>query len=63
MTVKADRKGSSVTVTVEGSGKEFSLSLKDLGVIASVEGAEQVDEATVKVNAGAKSVSFTITLK
>ncbi|WP_339245051.1 alpha-xylosidase [Paenibacillus sp. FSL F4-0243] len=63
LTVKADRKGSTVTVTAEGSGKEFSLSLKDLGAIASVEGAEQVDETTVKVNAGAKTVSFTITLK
>lgn len=63
LTVKAARKGNSVTVTAEGSGKEFSLSLKDLGAIASVEGAEQVDETTVKVNAGAKSVSFTITLK
>lgn len=63
LVVKADRKGNSITVTAEGSGKEFSLTLKDLGAIASVEGAEQVDETTVKVIAGAKAVSFAITLK
>ncbi|MNW21053.1 hypothetical protein D3C71_2217530 [compost metagenome] len=50
-------------MTAEGSGKAFSLAVKDLGAIASVEGAEQADETTVNVAAGAKSVSFTITLK
>ena len=48
LTVKAERKGSIITVSAEGSGKEFTLSLKDLGAIASVEGAEQVDETTVR---------------
>ncbi|WP_036704763.1 TIM-barrel domain-containing protein, partial [Paenibacillus graminis] len=63
LTVKAERKGSTISVTAEGSGKPFTLAVKDLGAIASVDGAEQADEATVRVNAGAKSVSFTITLK
>lgn len=61
--VEAARSGNTVTVTAEGSGKAFTFAVKDLGAIASVEGAEQADETTVKVNAGAKSVSFTITLK
>ncbi|MNN89219.1 hypothetical protein D3C81_2070000 [compost metagenome] len=63
LTVKAERKGSTVSVTAEGSGKAFTFAVKDLGAIASVDGAEQVDETTVKVNAGAKSVTFTLTLK
>lgn len=63
LTVKAERKGNTVTVAAEGSGKAFTLAVKDLGTIASVEGADQADETTVKVNAGSKSVSFTITLK
>jgi alpha-D-xyloside xylohydrolase len=63
LTVKAERKGSTVSVTAEGSGKEFTLSLKDLGAIASVESVEQIDDTTVKVSAGSKSVAFTITLK
>lgn len=63
LTVKAERKGNTVTVAAEGSGKAFMLAVKDLGTIASVEGADQADETTVKVNAGSKSVSFTITLK
>lgn len=61
--VEAVRSGSTVKVTAEGSGKAFTLAVKDLGAIASVEGAEQVDETTVKVGAGEKSVTFTITLK
>lgn len=61
--VEAARSGNTITVTAEGSGKAFTLAVKDLGAIASVEGAEQADETTVKVNTGAKSVSFTITLK
>ncbi|WP_019913429.1 alpha-xylosidase [Paenibacillus sp. HW567] len=63
LTVKAERKGNTVTVAAEGSGKAFTLAVKDLGAIASVEGAELVDETTVKVNAGAKSAAITITLK
>ncbi|WP_410513599.1 alpha-xylosidase [Paenibacillus sp. BR2-3] len=63
LTVKAERKGSTLSVVAEGSGKEFTLSLKDLGAIASVQGVEQIDDTTVKVSAGSKSVSFTLTLK
>lgn len=62
LTVKAERQGKNVKVTAEGSGKAFTLSLKDLGTIASVAGAEQTDETSVAVAAGAKSVSFSITL-
>ncbi|MCL6605583.1 MAG: alpha-xylosidase [Paenibacillus sp.] len=63
LTVKAERKGSTLTITAEGSGKEFTLALKDLGAIASVQDAEQIDETTVKVSAGSKSLTFVITLK
>ncbi|CAH1224307.1 Alpha-xylosidase [Paenibacillus auburnensis] len=63
LTVTAARTGSTVKVTAEGSGKPFTFAVKDLGAIASVEGAEQADEATVQVSGGSKSVSFTITLK
>lgn len=62
LTVKAERKGSTISVTAEGSGKAFTLAVKDLGTIASVNGAELADASTVSVNAGAKSVAFTITL-
>ncbi|MNC30134.1 Alpha-xylosidase [compost metagenome] len=63
LTVTAERTGNTVKVTAEGSGKPFTLAVKDLGTIASVDGAEQADETTVQVNGGSKSVSFTITLK
>ncbi|MNI62554.1 hypothetical protein D3C73_1178810 [compost metagenome] len=62
LAVKAERKGSTISVTAEGSGKAFTLAVKDLGTIASVDGAELADASTVSVKAGAASVSFTITL-
>ncbi|MFP4977619.1 alpha-xylosidase [Paenibacillus sp. CN-4] len=61
--VQAARQGSTITVSAEGSGKAFSLTLNDLGAAASVDGAELADEKTINVAAGSKQVSFTITLK
>ncbi|AWB45482.1 alpha-xylosidase [Paenibacillus sp. CAA11] len=63
LTVTAERRGKTITVTGSGSGKAFELSLHDTGKIASVSGAERVDEAKVRISAGQAEIKFSIELE
>ncbi|EFM11945.1 glycoside hydrolase family 31 [Paenibacillus curdlanolyticus YK9] len=63
-TVAIAREGKSVVVSLQGSGKAFSVTLNSIGEIASVSGASASFEgSTVIVPAGENNVTVTITLK
>ncbi|WP_337098146.1 alpha-xylosidase [Paenibacillus sp. YIM B09110] len=64
LTISAVRSGSSISFKVKSSGKPFSVSLKGIGAIASVEGAAaEVDGAIARFAAGAAEASFVITIQ
>lgn len=61
LTISATRQGEAITVQLEGSGKSFSLALKGLGPIRSVEGVKaDVKDTVLHIAAGSKQLAFTI---
>lgn len=64
LTISAVRSGNSISFKVKSSGKPFSVSLKGIGAIASVEGASaEVDGTVARFAAGAGEASFVITIQ
>ncbi|MGO4373415.1 alpha-xylosidase, partial [Paenibacillus sp. MCAF20] len=64
LTISAVRSGNSISFKVKSSGKPFSVSLKGIGAIASVEGASaEVDGTVARFAAGAAEASFVITIQ
>jgi Alpha-glucosidases, family 31 of glycosyl hydrolases len=62
-TVSVAREGKSIVVSLQGTGKAFSVTLNSIGEIASASGASaSVDGNTVIVPAGENNVTVTITL-
>ncbi|OBZ09424.1 alpha-xylosidase [Bacillus sp. FJAT-26390] len=63
LTVTASRQGGAISVKVDGSGKPFSIALKGLGDIVSLEGAEaEINGNTAKLSPSAKQLAFTINI-
>lgn len=63
LTVTASRQGSAIAIKVDGSGKPFSIALKGLGDIVSIEGAEaEVNGNTAKLSSNSKQLAFNINI-
>ncbi|CAM3979993.1 alpha-xylosidase [Paenibacillus alkaliterrae] len=61
MTVTASRQGRAISVKVDGSGKPFTLAVKGLGDIVSVDGAKaELVNGVVQLSAGESQVELTI---
>lgn len=64
LSISAARSGNSISFKLKSSGKPFSLSLKGLGTIASLEGASaELDGTVARFAAGTAEASFTITIQ
>ncbi|WP_435924694.1 alpha-xylosidase [Paenibacillus sp. DYY-L-2] len=61
--VTAVREGSKVTVTAEGAGKAFNVSLHGMGDVASVQGGELNNEGKVEVASFSGKIELAISLK
>lgn len=61
--VTAVREGSKVTVTAEGAGKAFKVSLHGMGDVASVQGGELNNEGKVEVASFSGKIELAISLK
>lgn len=61
--VTAIREGSKVTVTAEGAGKAFKVSLHGMGDVASVQGGELNNEGKVEVASFSGKIELAISLK
>lgn len=63
LTISAIRQGRSILVKVDGSGKPFSIALKGLGDIVSIEGVQAgVNGSVAQLSSGSKQLEFTINI-
>lgn len=63
LAVVAVRKGNQVTLSAEGAGKSFKVSLHGMGEVASVHGGELTNEGIIEVSSFSGKTELHITLK
>ncbi|WP_410767858.1 alpha-xylosidase [Fontibacillus sp. BL9] len=63
LSVTAVREGSKVTLSAEGAGKAFKVSLHGMGEVTSVQGGELTNEGTVEVSSFSGKTELQISLK